>query len=96
MKTLKQVYEKDLTNNQKGDLIKGLAQRYEKSTQVARRAIVTGRLLLFTDDIQYMYTYHAIGFDMKKGFFIDYDRLKEINQDGGVQMSIIDNFGLSK
>lgn len=82
MRTLREVFDNDLSAKQKKVLLNALAQRWSVTQTNARKGITTMRFKSFTDDIEYMYRFHAIGFDHKKGFFLDLDRLKELREKG--------------
>lgn len=95
MATLKQVYQNDLSTNQKRDLLNGLSKRYDCDTQTARRVIDTSKLKNFEEDIKYLYQYHGINISVERGFFLDLNRLAQI-KDSGLQMDFFTKIGLSK
>lgn len=82
MRTLFDVFEEDLSSKQKNSLLASLAQRWEITETNVRKTIKNDRFKSTTLDIGFMYDFHAIGFDPKKGFFLDLDRLKEIKEFG--------------
>jgi hypothetical protein len=92
MRTLQQVFEEDLNPVQKKNLLYALCQRWGIAEGNVRKAIKNDRFDSTTYDIGYMYDFHAIGFDPKKGFFVDLDKLKELKEIG---QPIPQLFGLS-
>ncbi len=80
--TLKRVYETELSKSQKQNLIAGLAQRWQLTPNNIRKRINEETLSHTSSDIQYLYVFHAISIHPLKGFYLDFDRLKELKEKG--------------
>lgn len=82
MRTLREVFDNDLTATQKKSLLHGFSIRWDVTETNARKGISSMKFKCLLEDVKYLYNFHAIGFDHKRGFFLDFDRMKELKQKG--------------